>query len=212
MGSVSVTVTNDCVLKVTDDTHGRKSEGGILETANSLGTDSITASADSPAGGGGNGSYDWTVTSPLGGASSSHGPKVTFPVAAPGYGTVFLLVDLVPNTYTVSVDCGPSPKIATIKAYSDVKNTINIDPKPINDIKDKINIVLGLALGGGQGSVDGPHGKVTFDNQWKECPTSNKANWTYKVNAGLNPAIGASYTQCFCSRLVAKLCCSGILC
>jgi hypothetical protein len=197
--SVQITVTNNCVLKIRDETHGRGSVNGVLEVANSLPSslgDQITASVQQ-AGGGSSSPVNWTVTDSDGTVNiNKNAVSVQFKASPPAIQVPILVVDIVPDVYTVTEDCGNGSS-GTVTAYSDVKNGIDIDMAKFGDMADQINLVLGLALGGGMGAIDKPNGKASFENQWKECPTSNKAYWTYKVSAGLNPLIGANYTQYF---------------
>lgn len=197
--SVTVTVTNDCVLKIQDVTHGRNSVNGSLEVANGLPNslgDQIKASVQQP-----NGAtpspVNWTVRDFDGSVNISRSAtEVQFTASPPIIQPPILLVDIAPDVYSITEDCGKGAS-GTVTAYSDVKHSLEVDMAKFGEKVDAINFALGAALGGGMGAIDRPNGKAAFENQWKECPTSDKAYWTYKLSAGLNPLIGANYTQYF---------------
>jgi hypothetical protein len=79
-------------------------------------------------------------------------------------------------------------KEVVINAYPGDKRSVKLDCSEINELATKIDTAVGMVLR--DFAFDGPKGVVSFENQWKECPSSNLAYWTFDAQFGLDPVFG----------------------
>lgn len=85
------------------------------------------------------------------------------------------------------LDC--EGKKVTIKVYNSDKIEFDMDLSTIYADLNRTKEILRMALP--TFDWEGPKGTFHFESSLKEHPQYNYVNWTYKVNAGINPLIKA---------------------
>ncbi len=125
---------------------------------------------------------EWTITD----ESDKKGETVMFSAESLNIpGPINWLATIDPITYDIETEDGCS---LTVKAYPGSEKTVSLNFSKLSGFLDKL-ANAGKAINPDMKFVF-PQGKISFSNQWKECPNTEKANWTYKVNAGFDPLFG----------------------